>query len=66
MLLLRIYTVCMYVCMYVCIFSCFILYCLYMGRSLYPRRVNMWYEDFQGGVEQGHLNLGQVNTSSIH
>ena len=22
----------------------------------------MWYEDFQGGVEQGHLNLGQVGT----
>ena len=33
-------------------------------RSLYPRRVDMWYEDFQGGVEQGHLNLGQVGTNN--
>ena len=31
------------------------------GRSLYPKRVDMFYEDYRGGVEQGHLNLGQVD-----
>lgn len=29
-------------------------------RSLYPRRVDMWFENFNGGSEQGHLNMGQV------
>ncbi|RYH31596.1 hypothetical protein EON65_02345 [archaeon] len=29
-------------------------------RSLSPRPVQMWFDDGHGGVEQGHLSLGQV------
>jgi hypothetical protein len=29
-------------------------------RSLVPVKLQMWYDDHAGGIEQGHLSLGQV------
>jgi hypothetical protein len=35
-------------------------------RSLVPKKIQIWYEDGQGGVEQGHLKLGQETTTNTY
>jgi hypothetical protein len=32
-------------------------------RSLVPGRVDIWYDDGEGGTEQGHLSMGQVRST---
>jgi hypothetical protein len=36
------------------------LFCVRYVRSLVPGRVDIWYDDGEGGTEQGHLSMGQV------
>lgn len=35
-------------------------------RSLSPTPIQIWYDDGQGGVENGHLNLGQETTTNTY
>jgi hypothetical protein len=35
-------------------------------RSLSGRRINLWFEDGNGGTEQGHLNPGQETTTNTY
>jgi hypothetical protein len=35
-------------------------------RSLYPKRVNIWWENHAGGLDQGHLILGQETTTNTY
>lgn len=35
-------------------------------RSLIPGKVKIWYDDHRGGVENGHLSLGQETTTNTY
>ena len=35
-------------------------------RSLYPKRLDMWWENHSGGLDQGHLVLGQETTTNTY
>lgn len=35
-------------------------------RSLSPKKIQIYYDDGRGGVEQGHLSLGQETTTNTY
>jgi hypothetical protein len=41
----------------------FLLFCVIctVYRSLVPRKIRIWYDDGRGGLDSGHLSLGQVS-----